>query len=317
MDEQAVRDASPTPLNNAEVQDYALPGRAAIAAFADANRAKLHAMFPRSPARFSLLALLFATLLASVLHSQAPKPDSKSAAPDSQPAAAPVLIELFTSEGCSSCPPADAVLQRLDDLQPIHGAQLIVLSEHVTYWDHDGWKDPNSSQAFTDRQSSYEGALGIKGPYTPQFIIDGTQVGAIDKLPEFEGELKKAKDTAKIPIRIANVTFDPTNPTVLRTHIEADANPDKHNADVYLALALNHVESQVLHGENGGKHLVHVAVVQQLTKVGKLSKGKPFAKDVELTLKPGEDLKNLRLVAFVQESGPGKLLGASMRKAVN
>jgi hypothetical protein len=316
MDESSVRDASPTSLNNAEVQDYTLPGRAAEKVWADADRAKIQAMFPRSPARFSLLALLFATL-ASVLHSQAPRPDSKSSAPDAQPAAAPVLIELFTSEGCSSCPPADTVLQRLDDLQPIQGAQLIVLSEHVTYWDHDGWKDPNSSQAFTDRQSSYEGALGIKGPYTPQFIIDGTQVGAIDKLPEFESELKKAKDTAKIPIRIAGVTFDPANPTVLRTHIEADANPDKHNADVYLALALNHVESQVLHGENGGKHLVHVAVVQQLTKVGRLSNGKPFAKDVELKLKPGEDLKNLRLVAFVQESGPGKMLGASMRNPVN
>jgi len=206
------------------------------------------------------------------------------------------------------------LLERLDDYQPIPGAQLIVLSEHVTYWDQEGWKDPNSSTVFTSRQSAYETSLGVKEPYTPQFVIDGSQSVSLQNVKDLEDALNKAKGTAKIPVRISSITVDPSNPATLHAHVEADINPDKHNADVYLAVALNHVDSQVLRGENGGKHLVHVAVVQQLNKVGKLQKGKSFAQDVEVKLKPNEDPKSIRLVAFAQETTQGKLLGASMQK---
>jgi hypothetical protein len=255
-------------------------------------------------------------LLANVALSRGARgPQAGSATePDQSSHASPVLIELFTSEGCSSCPPADIFLQRVDAAQPIPGAQLIVLSEHVTYWDQDGWKDPNSSPSLTDRQSSYEGPLGEKTVFTPQLIVDGTQQMRLGNPQQIEDLLKKAASTPKVPIRIGEVTVDAGNPTTLRAHIETDANFEKHNADVYVAVALDHVESQVLRGENGGRHLVHVAVVQQLTKVGKLQKGKTFAQDVQLKLKPGTDPKNVRLVALVQESGPGKVLGAALRK---
>jgi hypothetical protein len=228
----------------------------------------------------------------------------------------PILIELFTSEGCSSCPLADVLLQRLDDHQPIAGAQLIVLSEHVNYWDHDGWKDPNSSQALTDRQAAYEIQLGEKDSYTPQFVVDGTHEFQLDHIAQMEDVFNKAKDELRIRVRISDVKLDPSDPTTLRAHIETDAN-QIHNADVYVAVALNHVESQVLKGENGGKHLVHVAVVEELTKIGKLPKGKTFAENVQLKVKPGTDPANLRIVAYVQESGPGMVLGAAMRKPAN
>ena len=229
----------------------------------------------------------------------------------------PILVELFTSEGCSSCPPADVFVQRLDQLQPVANAQLIVLSEHVDYWDHDGWKDPNSSPALTERQAAYERALGLSTPYTPQIIVDGAGEMHFSDVQQIEKALQKAATTPKIPVRLEGVSVDPANPALLRAHVVADANTDKHNADVYLAVALDRVDSEVLRGENGGRHLSHTAVVQQLIRIGKLERGQGFEQDVQVKLNPGISAENLRVIAFVQIPGPGKLLGAALWKAAN
>jgi hypothetical protein len=273
-------------------------------------------------AQSSACAILFCSLLllqtepavvGRVLHRES----RTSAAETSTPVTHPILVELFTSEGCSSCPPADALLQTMDTSQPVPGAQLIVLSEHVDYWDHDGWKDPNSSPALTERQAAYVRALGLKTAYTPQLIVDGTSEMRANNPQQVNRVFQEATAASKVSVRIGEVSIDAGNPAILRTRIEADGNIDQHNADVYLAVALDRVESQVLHGENGGRHLTHVAVVQQLTKVGKLPKGKSFEETVQFKLKPGTDPKNVRIVAFVQEHGPGRLLGAALRKPAN
>lgn len=252
--------------------------------------------------------LIYAVLFVSSLTSQTAPADTSTAA------AHPILVELFTSEGCSSCPPADALLEKMDGSQPFPGAQLIVLSEHVDYWDHDGWKDPNSSPAMTERQAAYVHALGLQTPYTPQMIVDGTSVVRVGDPQQIIKVFQDDAATPKDPVRIGEVSVDAGSPGILQARIEADGSSDKRNVDVYVAIALDRVESQVLHGENGGRHLTHVAVVQQLIKIGKLQKGKIFDKTVRLKLKPGTDPKNVRVVAFVQEPGPGRLLGAALWK---
>ncbi len=226
----------------------------------------------------------------------------------------PVLVELFTSEGCSSCPPADALLEKMDALQPVPGTQLIVLSEHVDYWNHDGWTDPFSSASITDRQTAYVHALGLKTPFTPQFIVDGSEELRARNNGEVVQILQKAASAPKVPMRLASVTVEPGNPAIVQGRVESDVSSEKHKADVYVAIALDHTESQVSRGENNGRHLVHVAVLTEFTKVGKLETGKSFGQDFRVKLKlPRPAPTNLRIVAFAQESGPGKVLGVVLK----
>jgi hypothetical protein len=226
----------------------------------------------------------------------------------------PILVELFTSEGCSSCPPADALLQHLDSSQEIPGTQLIVLSEHVDYWNHIGWKDPYSSHFFSDRQSSYADRFGLGSVYTPQMVVDGTTEFVGNSGRSAKQAIEKARDLRKVPVRISAVSV--ANAGALEAHVEADvlseSSPAK--ADVYLVVALNHAESQVSGGENQGRRLTHVAVVQSFTKVGSVEQGKNFAQDVRVKLDPKTDRTNLRLIAFVQERGQGKVLGAALER---
>ena len=230
-------------------------------------------------------------------------------------ASSPVLVELFTSEGCSSCPPADALLEQLDQSQEIPGTQLIVLSEHVDYWDHDGWKDPHSSHSLTDLQSAYADHFRLKTVYTPQIVVDGSAEFLGSNGPAAKQAIEKARDLEKLPVRISAISVE--NPGGLQAHVEADALPESsrgRKAEIYVVVALNHAESQVAAGENKGRRISHVAVVQSLTKVGTVEKGRNFAKDVRIKLDSGTDPANLRLIAFVQEPGQGRVLGAALQR---
>jgi hypothetical protein len=236
-----------------------------------------------------------------------------SNAADSSNTAAPVLVELFTSEGCSSCPPADRLLVDLDRTQPVQGADLIVLSEHVDYWNSLGWRDPWSSAFFSDRQSAYSDHFGLRSVYTPQLVVNGEAQASGNDWTEAKRECQKASTEQKIPVHISAISLEGSD--TLHAHIEADALPESvHKADLYVVVALNHADSEVKAGENNGRKLTHVAVVESMKKVGSLSREKGFAEDVKLKLNSKVDPANLRLIAFVQEPGPGKVLGASLEQ---
>jgi hypothetical protein len=221
----------------------------------------------------------------------------------------PVLVELFTSEGCSDCPPADALLERLDRSQPVSSADLIVLSEHVDYWDDIGWRDPYSSHEFSNRQGEYARRFRLAGPYTPQMVVDGDieLVGSDERraIQAIENSIK----TEKLPVVLSSIYRE--SHTQLAVHVEVGPSPSsgrRSTAQVLIALADNSDQSSVRGGENSGRILKHVAVVRNLTSVGSLNIGETFSKDVTVsTGNAGQG--NLRIIAIVQESNLGKVLG--------
>lgn len=224
----------------------------------------------------------------------------------------PILVELFTSEGCSSCPPADALLQQLDR-QPISGAQVIVLSEHVDYWNHDGWQDPYSSSLFSDRQTLYVRRFGLPGGYTPQMVVDGASQFTGSDAALAGRTIDAARSHPKVAIHSS--AFSVENTGALHLHLQVDPLPESskgRKANVYIVVALDHAQSSVLAGENKGRNIAHVAVVQSINKVGVVEKGKAFDQDVSLKRKASADPSNLRVIAFVQESDAGPVLGASL-----
>lgn len=215
------------------------------------------------------------------------------------PGSTPVLVELFTSEGCSSCPPADALLSRLGRAQPVPGAEIIALEEHVDYWDRLGWKDPFSSEDVTARQNEYGAAFGGEQIYTPQMIVDGrTQfVGSSDS--DALRAIRAASQSQKPAIQLSWEDDD-----TLNIHIDAPNQVAAHGGlEVFLAEAENMLHSDVKRGENAGRALEHDGVVRQLLPIGKIdsTSAEFFSSATVVHAAPGWNRANLRAVVFVQE----------------
>lgn len=222
--------------------------------------------------------------------------------PDAGGQRQPVLVELFTSEGCSSCPPADALLERLDRTQPVAGAQIVVLSEHVDYWNHSGWADPYSSSAFSARQELYARRFRASGPYTPQMVVDGRWELVGSDARGAESAIRSAARQPKVAIRIGEGNGSST--------VEVDPLPagKTRKANVYVAHAADAGVQDVLRGENKGRRLRHVAIVKELKQVGTVDDRSGFRTEVRLD-------RGTRLIVFVQEPGNGPILGAAMTPA--
>lgn len=208
-------------------------------------------------------------------------------------AAATVLVELFTSEGCSSCPPADAVLAHLHAEQPVPGVRLLVMAEHVDYWDDLGWKDPYSDHLFTERQSKYGDRM-----YTPQAVVDGR----VDVLGSDAAGIRRAAAAAAGDPHGA-VTCSP--PGQKKIFFSVSGLPAHGPAQVLLATVEDGLTSKVLRGENAGRTLPHTAVVRSLRGIGTLAPGES-AWSGQVDPPP----PHTRLLLFVQDRESLRVLAA-------
>jgi len=228
----------------------------------------------------------------------------------------PVLVELFTSEGCSSCPPADELLARIEKEQPIAGAEVIVLSQHVDYWNRLGWADPYSSAAFSERQSGYARAFKRDGVYTPQMVVDGRAEFVGSNQDKAYNAIGRAAKTQKTLIQITRGAQSKAEGNTIPLNIRIENLPAisaGDTAEVLLAVAEDDLHSSVSRGENAGHKLSHTAVVRQLSIVGSLDSqaGNGFTAAPVISIVNNWKKKNLRAVVFVQERESRHVLGAA------
>jgi hypothetical protein len=260
---------------------------------------------------FSVLAYGGLKAAAVGLHGQ-----TSAAAPSD--AGVPVVVELFTSEGCSSCPPADALLAQLEESQPVRGAQVIAIEEHVDYWNHLGWADPFSSAEWTQRQQDYAGAFRRDGEYTPQMVVNGRNefVGSRSDLAAraIEGERQSLRVAVQVALTQPNSDKD-VSLAVSVGKLPQASNGD--SAEVWLGVTESGLGSRVSGGENAGRNLRHASVLRSLRRIGTAdthAENASFRADAAVKLKPNWNRANLAVVVLVQEKKSRHILGAASLK---
>jgi len=227
---------------------------------------------------------------------------------------APVIVELFTSEGCSSCPAADRLLSRLEQNQPVPGVQVIAIEEHVDYWNQLGWTDPFSSPQYRARQNDYAVAFHAGNIYTPQMVVNGSVefVGSDMNRAYHEIGAAARAETTQIDL---GATPNSKEPDLLDLSLHlTNANTAKvRDSNVYLAVTESSLTTFVQRGENAGHTVRHSSVVRSFGVIGKVdAKGASGGQLVSTLRLPREwKRENLRAVVFVQERESFHITGAS------
>ena len=225
----------------------------------------------------------------------------------------PVLVELFTSEGCSSCPPADELLIALVEQQPVPGALVIPLSEHVDYWNRLGWQDPFSAPRFSDRQQEYKRALGTQSLYTPQMVIDGRMemIGSLGERVRAAVARAAATPKPEVTLEVTGPGEDGALAVAVSVFARADVRTPA-DTELWLAVTEEGLETDVTHGENAFRRLRHAAVVRRLVRVTSLPTPllERFDTGVDVPLEPEWQVDRIRVVAFLQERDSRRVLGA-------
>jgi hypothetical protein len=223
-----------------------------------------------------------------------------------------VVVELFTSEGCSSCPPADTLLKELSEQQPFPGVQIVALEEHVDYWNNLGWMDPFSSNQFSQRQNDYAEAFRRDGVYTPQMIVDGQSEFIGSRSLSAREAIQKAADQPKLAMDLRLDGNSKADKSALEIELH---NPKaislRDGLELWVAITEKGLQSDVKAGENSGETLKHAAVVRSLHKADTLHEATDYKKQIELTLDPKWKKENLAVVAFIAEKDTRKIVGVA------
>jgi len=259
--------------------------------------------------RFHAVAVAVAVALGGAFLAQRP---ASGVAPRSAAAATtPVLVELFTSEGCSDCPPADAVLARLIAEQPIAGAEVIGLSEHVDYWDRLGWKDRFSSAALTNRQQVYGSQFNLESVYTPQMVVDGRAqfVGSDARAARTAIERAVASPHATVALTLDTASDRAVAAAVTVAGVPKPGKGDR--ADVHVAVIEDQLSTQVMRGENRGRTLAHTAVVRSMTAIGQVTPEGRASAHAEIPINAEWRRDQLKIVAFVKEQRGRAILASA------
>jgi hypothetical protein len=214
----------------------------------------------------------------------------------------PIVVELFTSEGCSSCPPADKLLAELDQRGSVNGRPIIVMGEHVDYWDGLGWKDRFASSVFTKRQTEYVRRLGVDSAYTPQMVVNGSTELVGNDSAALSRALAAQKSSGS-----TNVSLQLENSSTASIKVEGA----RSGSRVLLALTEGNLVTRVQRGENGGRELRHEAVVRRLSDIGSVKSG-TFEASVPLKLDSEWQKNKLRVIVFVQGPAGGTIEGAAV-----
>ncbi len=229
------------------------------------------------------------------------------------------VIELFTSEGCSSCPPADLNLQRISEREPTSDGTIIPLSFHVDYWNYLGWKDPFSQESFSERQRDYARGAKQKGVYTPQMIVNGKYAfnGSDEALSDEAIRLSLSRPvTHVVDLRFSKSMKADTlmvsysvGPPKVTSEAGAAASAEKVDADfqINIAVATDAESVEVARGENGGRELSHVWVVKNFD-VRQLTGDKGVIEIDPAIVSVG----HTRIVAYVQSKSSREITGAAV-----
>ena len=228
----------------------------------------------------------------------------------SAPAQRAVLVELFTSEGCSSCPPADALLRQVNGTQTSGGQWIVGISEHVTYWNSLGWSDPFSSSLYTERQNDYSQRFHLEGAYTPQMVINGAeQIVGSDRAGLARAVQTEEAQRPQMSLRILSMSVTQNTLTV---NFSTSGDLPAQGADLIAVLADDSDRSSVQRGENSGRTLEHVAVARSISRVAKVRAAGEQTVQIQIPSSI-QATQGHHLILFAQTPGNGRVLGTDTK----